>query len=1128
MRTNYVKILSLFIPLLSFCNNLLAQQPYFEEENSLSPASEISQVNGIAADINNCIWLTTQSGIYRYDGSHFRHYSILNTAALKFERMTGIPLLTGTHNFTWCMKDGKGNLYAVDSLSRIQPFLPSQKDNSQIIFGSYILQTGDPKQNNISPLLKNNVADVRIARSSSRFYVLLTNGDIISISVAELLDGKAGVVIYKSTPGAKYQNKIFTTDKSLYAVTAKGILRWESTRSTPQSILLKGDILMANNTGIKYDNITTFQPAGQNSILLCYGGNIYEVNESFENNTLITRLLARGSTEEPPLSVFYSPAHQLLISYFLNKGLILYHPRQFSLLTYNDPKTALPVLDYYYSLIPADNGFITANSAGIVWLGTNGSRRIINKEPINIYFLFKDKVGNIWYQPKGEHNYISYLQAGTERVIPVFKAGSHHVFTGMYQPDDSTYYMLTSLSLLKISLRHDNTITCRLLFNVPDSSEFTMLYAMNSQILWLGSDRGLLQYNIVQNTIKPVNDLANTYVRAVTRLAENNYLVGTYDKGIYQYRNDRWIHLLSSNKDMPASAHAFIVDSPTNSLWVSSNEGILRIPLRQLLQNNPGYNNDIAFEQFKNFGPGISAEFNGSSNISAAQLSDTSVAFANAKGLVVFNPQKIISLPLPSNVLLEQVTDNYSDNNLASKQSNYYKQIRFNPVIPYFGNREGLEVLYYLTNTDNNWHKLIPNSIISYNNLGPGQHVLQFRIRHYGDLKGTQVLITPDSFYVPYRWYQTPLFKIVASILVLLVFISLHYLRVWYVLRRDRQLRQLLEKYHLLFDNSPVPMWVAEPGSYRFLDVNEAAIQHYGYSKKEFLDMTLKDIRPDEEVEFFLQAFEKRPEKLVSAGVFKHRKKDGTPIDVDIYSGVIFHNNKSSRLAIIIDITEKLKYEKRLQELSAYLENIREEERTNMSREIHDELGQQLTIIKMDVGWLNKNMGIPAEGIAKQKIQGLLNLLDEAVRTVRRISSDLRPSLLDDLGLVAALEWQLGEFEKRSGIKTSFIESGEQVELPDSVSIGLFRIFQESLTNVARHADAKNLKVSLERKNNSFVLNVTDDGIGFDKYKIAGKRTLGLLGMKERTAIIGGTYDIISAPDKGTTVLVTIPLSNHV
>ncbi|MES1224142.1 MAG: histidine kinase, partial [Bacteroidota bacterium] len=596
-------------------------------------------------------------------------------------------------------------------------------------------------------------------------------------------------------------------------------------------------------------------------------------------------------------------------------------------------------------------------------------------------------------------------------------------------------------------------------------------------------------------------------------------------KGIYQYRNKTWIHLSSFNKNMPGSAHAFIIDSLTQSLWVSSNEGILRMPLQQLLQNDPANNKEITYEKFKNFGPGISGEFNGSSNISAAKLSDTSVAFANARGLVLFDPQKIIAPPLPSKVLLEAVTDNYNGNDITGTRYNHYNQIRFNPVIPYFGNREGLEVLYNLTNTDDDWHKLIPNSIISYNNLSPGQHILQFRIKHYGDLKGLQASITAGSFYIPYRWYQTTWFKIVATILVLMVFILLHYLRLWYVLKRDKQVRQLLEKYHLLFNNSPLPMWVIDPGSYYYLDVNEAAIQHYGYSKQEFLSMTPMDIRPEEDAEIFLNAFKKPPKNIVSMGTYRHRKKDGTLMDVEIYSGVITHNNKSSRLSIAIDITEKLKYQKELQELSAHLENIREEERTNISREIHDELGQKLTVLKMDISWLDKKIETTANDPIKQKMKELRTMLDETVGTVRRIASDLRPSLLDDLGLIATIEWQLKEFEKRSGLITSFNVREIEMDLllPDNAKTGLFRIFQESLTNVAKHSNATEVVVSLEQANGKITLSIEDNGKGFDKKKTVGKRTLGILGMKERAEMMGGRYEIKSNPGKGTIVLVEIP-----
>jgi signal transduction histidine kinase len=157
-------------------------------------------------------------------------------------------------------------------------------------------------------------------------------------------------------------------------------------------------------------------------------------------------------------------------------------------------------------------------------------------------------------------------------------------------------------------------------------------------------------------------------------------------------------------------------------------------------------------------------------------------------------------------------------------------------------------------------------------------------------------------------------------------------------------------------------------------------------------------------------------------------------------------------------------------------------------------------------------------------MKDLLNLLDGTVKTVRRISAELRPSLLDDLGLIAAMEWQLNEFEKRSDIKTTFIVPEEETELPNNVKTGLFRIFQESLTNVVRHSNAKKLLISLKREEGSFILSIQDDGIGFDKQKVADKNTLGILGMRERALMIDGTYDIISTPGKGTTVFVAVPL----
>jgi PAS domain S-box-containing protein len=230
------------------------------------------------------------------------------------------------------------------------------------------------------------------------------------------------------------------------------------------------------------------------------------------------------------------------------------------------------------------------------------------------------------------------------------------------------------------------------------------------------------------------------------------------------------------------------------------------------------------------------------------------------------------------------------------------------------------------------------------------------------------------------------------------------------------------------------------------------------------------------------------------------------------------------------DITDIIKAEEKLQQsyqqikqLVAHLQDIREQERTNMAREIHDELGQQLTGLKMYISWLNKKCA-PQEKEIKQKFTAANTLIEDTIKSVRKISMDLRPSILDDLGLLAAMEWQSTEFEKRSGISTEFINLTNNKDVPPEIKTGLFRIFQESLTNVARHADAKKIVSSLKFEINKLTLTITDDGKGFIYKNIDSKKTLGLLGMEERTKEMGGRYEIKSYPGIGTTVSVTVPV----
>jgi len=335
-------------------------------------------------------------------------------------------------------------------------------------------------------------------------------------------------------------------------------------------------------------------------------------------------------------------------------------------------------------------------------------------------------------------------------------------------------------------------------------------------------------------------------------------------------------------------------------------------------------------------------------------------------------------------------------------------------------------------------------------------------------------------------------------------------------------------KYRLLFANTPLPMWVYDTVSLKILDVNEAAVSHYGYTKTEFLSLFLPDLYPDER---------KESQDILSGntpGESRHLKKDRQPIDVEISSHELIFDNRNARLIVAVDITDKLRYEReirnttdQLRQLTHHLQNVREEERKHIAREIHDELGQQLTVLKMDISLLDRKINT-TDNVVLTRIKNLLQMIDTTVKTVRKISSELRPSMLDDLGLIAAMEWHAQEFEKRFGIRTVFSTEIHELDLPLEHLNGLFRIYQESLTNIARHSRAKLVKTVIRQKGDDFEISITDNGEGFIISGIENKKTLGILGMKERASMLGAAFSITSTPGEGTTVLVRIPVSHQI
>jgi PAS domain S-box-containing protein len=263
---------------------------------------------------------------------------------------------------------------------------------------------------------------------------------------------------------------------------------------------------------------------------------------------------------------------------------------------------------------------------------------------------------------------------------------------------------------------------------------------------------------------------------------------------------------------------------------------------------------------------------------------------------------------------------------------------------------------------------------------------------------------------------------------------------------------------------------------------------------------------------------------------------DGSIIDIEGYGIAIDFDGRPAIQYCFRDITERKEGEEllkstsdQLRALMADIRTAREQEGIRISREIHDELGSAFTSLRWDLEVIDK-MATDAKDLSllpkvQGKIETMFHLIDATIHVVRRISSELRPSILDDLGLVEAVEWQLQQFQARSGITCRFKCGAETLEFNSEQSTAIFRILQEALTNVMRHAEATMIDVSLDEEGTDFVLQVRDNGRGLIEDAERGGFSLGLLGMRERAQLIGGRIEIAGIPAEGTTITLRVPCS---
>lgn len=262
-------------------------------------------------------------------------------------------------------------------------------------------------------------------------------------------------------------------------------------------------------------------------------------------------------------------------------------------------------------------------------------------------------------------------------------------------------------------------------------------------------------------------------------------------------------------------------------------------------------------------------------------------------------------------------------------------------------------------------------------------------------------------------------------------------------------------------------------------------------------------------------------------------KADGSEFPIEASISQLSESGKKFYTAIIRDISERFQANEALQrskeqlrKLAAAAHLIREQEKSRIARELHDELGQALTALKIDVGWLESKVPEKDEAI-RGKLRSMTNVLDQTVASTRRISADLRPLMLDDLGLLPAAEWLAQNFSERTGIPCEFACNVPELNLESESATAVFRMLQESLTNVARHAGATQVEINIMREPSGLTLTIRDNGLGFAPQQDRKANSFGLLGMEERAYLLGGAIDIASEPGAGTEIEITIPMTGE-
>src|SRR5690349_16120720 len=331
-------------------------------------------------------------------------------------------------------------------------------------------------------------------------------------------------------------------------------------------------------------------------------------------------------------------------------------------------------------------------------------------------------------------------------------------------------------------------------------------------------------------------------------------------------------------------------------------------------------------------------------------------------------------------------------------------------------------------------------------------------------------------------------------------------------------------QYQKVFELLPLPAWIVDRATLRFLAVNEACVSHFGFPPGAFLAMVYTDLhRPEDALDVRQRLGQSAPSSGVhtwrqrrSSGDFMRTQVSWRPVAFNRIPAILMVAHPAGNVQQFVDEAEMSRA--RLEALSWRLVKVQEAERSALARELHDEIGQLLTGLKFLIA------SIPAVPVSGEQGPEMMKIVNELIGRVRDLSMDLRPPMLEEVGLIPTLQWYFERYTARTKIQVTLVQDVHRTRFADAIEIGAFRIIQEALTNVARHAGVDTVAVDLRIDPDGLRIVVEDQGQGFDPAALRDGISAGITGMQERAHLVGGHLTLESSSGSGTRVVVVLPL----